>query len=438
MHAALLIPLYLCAALLPLALAWLGAREARPFWDELASGAGLLAFSIILVDFVLSGRFQIVSRRIGMDVTMRIHQLLARTALVLALLHPFLYQSPFNPARPWDPTRKETLTGDLESLTSGVLAWVLLGAFVALSIGRDRIGYRYETWRLMHGVGAALIAALTLHHTLHAGRYSADPALAATWIAMFFIAIATLVFVYLVRPLSQRRRPWRVREVKPLGLKTWGLTIEPVGHTGLDYTAGQFVWLNVGASPFSLDENPFSIASAPSSGASLDFIIKELGDSTSATGAVRPGERAYIDGPHGNLTVEHRREKGFAFIAGGVGVAPLLGILKELQLCADPRPSLLIYGNRVAEQIVAGDDLRQLWGAHGTEIRHVLSEPPPDWPGEIGLIDAALMRRLFRDEMKDWLFVLCGPAAMMETVEDALIELGVPASQILSERFQYD
>ena len=438
MHALLLIPLYLCVVLAPLALAWTGARPARPLWDELASGAGLLAFSIILVEFVLSGRFQAISRRIGMDVTMRFHQLLARTALVLALLHPFLYQSPFSPARPWDPTRQETLTADLESLATGILSWVLLGAFVALSIGRDRIGYRYESWRLMHGLGAVLIAALALHHALSAGRYSADPVLAATWMTMFALAVATLGFVYVVRPLSQRRRPWRVREIRRIALKTWGLTIEPVGHTGIDYAAGQFVWLNVGESPFSLHENPFSIASAPSSGPALEFVIKELGDFTGALGDIRPGERASIDGPHGALTVEHRREKGFTLIAGGVGVAPLLGILRQLQSDGDPRPTMLIYGNRVADQIVAGEELQRMRDAHGTEIRHVLSEPPPDWPGEVGMIDAALLSRLFRDEMKDWLFVLCGPAAMMETVEDALIELGVPASQILSERFQYD
>ena len=40
--------------------------------------------------------------------------------------------------------------------------------------------------------------------------------------------------------------------------------------------------------------------------------------------------------------------------------------------------------------------------------------------------------------MTRWLFVLCGPPIMMEVVEDCLIDLGVPARQILSERFTYD
>ena len=113
-------------------LGWARAQAAN-FWDEIATGAGLLAFAIILVEFVLSGRFRTISRTIGMDVTMRFHQLLARTALALALLHPFLYQSPFNPQLPWDPSRQLTLTHDLGSLGTGILGWVLLVTLIVLS-----------------------------------------------------------------------------------------------------------------------------------------------------------------------------------------------------------------------------------------------------------------------------------------------------------------
>ena len=129
---AILIVLYVCVVLLPLALAWSSGAPPRTFANELAAGAGLLAFSIILVEFVLSGRFRSISGQIGMDVTMRAHQLLARTALALALVHPFLYSGQFDYQRPWDTTRQLTLTTDFGALTSGLLAWVLLPAFVLL------------------------------------------------------------------------------------------------------------------------------------------------------------------------------------------------------------------------------------------------------------------------------------------------------------------
>lgn len=438
MSAFLLIPLYLLVTLLPLALAWAGARPARPFWDEMATGAGMLAFSIILVEFVLSGRFRTVSRSIGMDVTMRFHQLFARTALVLAIVHPFLYQSSRSPQRPWDPTRQLTLTYDLESLYTGILAWVLLTAFVVISIGRARSSYTYETWRLMHGLGALLIAGLVLHHSLAAGRYSQDPSLTWLWIGLFAIALLTLVYIYLIEPIWQRQRAWTVRAVKPLALRTWEVTIEPDGHSGLNYEAGQFVWLNIGHSSFSVNENPFSISSAPSSGPALQFVIKELGDFTRTIGKIKPGTIAHLDGPHGNLVASGRSEPGIALFAAGIGIAPLLGILRQLRLENDERLTLLVYGNRVENQIVYNDELTHLSCVHGTTVVHTLTQPEQGWEGHVGRINGQLVRELFEPEMRQWLFVLCGPDGMMESVEDTLIDLGVPPNQILSERFKYD
>jgi predicted ferric reductase len=295
MNPKLLIAVYLAMVLLPLVLSWVSGRPPRSFWDELAGGAGMLAFAIILAEFLLSGRFHIVSRRIGMDVTMRFHQLLARTALVFALIHPFLYRAPSNPQLPWDPNGQLTLSPGIEGIATGLTAWVLLIVLVALGIGRTRLDYRYETWRLMHGAGALLISGLLLHHTLSARDFDNDPWLIGSWIALFCVAVLSLLYVYLVKPLGQLHRPWRVSEVQPLSLKTWEVTIEPDDHEGLNHTAGQFCWLNIGHSPLTLHENRFSISSAPYSGPSLQFVIKELGDFTGSIMNVQRGTRAYVD-----------------------------------------------------------------------------------------------------------------------------------------------
>lgn len=430
---------YVLVVMLPLALAWTGAYPPRSFWNELATGAGLLAFAIILVEFILSGRFRSVSGRTGMDVTMRFHQLLARTALTLALIHPFLYRGLFDYQRPWDVTRQLTLTTDFTALTTGLVTWILLPAFVVLSIARDQLPYKYETWRWMHGLGALAIAGFGMHHTLHAGRYSQDPVLGFVWIAMFAVAVASLLYVYLAEPLFQRRRPWSVASVRPVALKTWEVSLQPQGHAGLAYHAGQFAWLNVGHSPFSLHENPFSISSAPTEDGRLEFVIKELGDFTSNVGQIKPGTKAYVDGPFGNLTMTGRNEPGIALIAGGVGIAPLLGILRQLHNQKDVRPTTLVYGNRIEEQIAYREELEALATDHDTRIAYVLSEPSAIWSGVSGIIDEQLIRSLFSsEEHKDWLYFLCGPPAMMETVEKALIGLGVPSHNILSERFIYD
>jgi len=428
------ISLYLVIVSLPLTLAAAFGGPPRLLHQEFASAIGILAFSIVLSEFVLSGRFKSVANRVGMDVTMRFHQLMARTALLFALVHPFLYQgTPSGGQRPWDPTRQLTLTTDFGAIMSGIAAFVLLPALVLLSIYRTQLDFKYETWRFLHGIGGLLIAVLLLHHAVYAGRYSGETPLIWLWIAMTAIAIGSLIYVYLIVPMMDRKRQWQVASIQRRSARQWEVSVAPVGHSGLGYKAGQFVWLNIGHGPFSLQENPFSISSAPSAGPNVSFVIKELGDFTRSLDKVQPGARAYLDGPYGSLVVDGRREPGIMLVAGGVGVAPLLGILRELRLTGDQREVRLLYGNRTEEQILYREELA------GEDVTHVLSEPPEDWQGETGVIDGALLDRILPpDQIREWLFVICGTSAMMDTVEDHLIARGTPSSRILSERFEYD
>ena len=102
-------------------------------------------------------------------------------------------------------------------------------------------------------------------------------------------------------------------------------------------------------------------------------------------------------------------------------------------------PTVLVYGNRAEDRITYRDELEVLSRDHGTKVIHLLSEPPLGWTGHTGIMDAQLIAELFQfPEMKDWLYLLCGPVKMMVTVEDKLIAMGVPSNQVLSERFNYD
>ncbi|MEP4941234.1 ferric reductase-like transmembrane domain-containing protein, partial [Saccharospirillum sp.] len=213
---------YLVVVTLPLGLSWWVGGPPRQFQQELASGMGILAFSMVLMEFILSGRFKAISNGVGLDVTMRFHQIMARTALAFALLHPFLYQgTPSGGQRPWDPTRALTITTDFSVLSTGIAAYLLLPSLVLLAIGRAQLNFRYETWRLLHGIGALLIAFLLLHHTVYAGRYGSQPVMSWVWLAMTGLAIGSLLSVYLLVPLLQRARPWRVTSVARLTPKQW-------------------------------------------------------------------------------------------------------------------------------------------------------------------------------------------------------------------------
>jgi predicted ferric reductase len=432
--------IYLALVLAPIGLAYSQGLPPRKWQDELSSALALAAYAAILIEFVLSGRFRTVSRTVGIDTIMRFHQLMARWLTVFILIHPFLYVTPLmGHPLPWDTSRRLTLGLSGASLTTGLIAWFALMAMVLLAIFREQRGTSYEAWRLSHGIAAVLIALLGAHHTIDAGRYSAHPTLAALWLFLLGVALFTLLWVYVLKPAWQLRNPYEVRSVRQIALKTWELIVAPKQGAPIAFSAGQFVWLNIGHSPFSLCENPFSIASAPAARDQLAFVIKEVGDFTRSLGRLTPGTTAYVDGPHGNLTLDGRTGTGIALIAGGVGIAPLLGILRQLRHDKDRRPIVVLYGNRVREQIVYADELSEMQADLNLRVEHVLGEPPLNWQGRTGVIGAAMLAAVFsHPDARSWLYFVCGPLPMIESVEKALLAKGVPVRQIVSERFYYD
>jgi predicted ferric reductase len=435
----MLISAYVVIGLLPLTLAWLQDRPPRPWRDELASGLALTGFAMLLLEFVLSGRFRLVSRRIGIDLTMWFHQLMARTLTGFILIHPYLYTTPVNPKYPWDETGQLSLGLDALSFSTGMAAWVLLPVLVLLGIFRNQLPFRYETWRILHATAALLIALFGLQHALGAGRYSAAPELGGVWLVMVGLAAASLFHVHVLLPLWKQRHPYQVVTVRPVALRTWELIVEPRQGEALQFEAGQFVWLGVGGSPFSIDEHPFSISSCPAERPRIGFTIKEAGDFTSRIGRLAAGTPAWLDGPHGHFHLQGRQARRLVFIAGGVGIAPIIGILRQLRHERDPRPMQLIYGNRCQEQIAYAEEIAALPETLHIAVHHILSSPPPDWTGLQGHLDRPLLCGLLGEEWYyDTLYFVCGPPAMLDAVEHCLEQIGIPLRNIVFEKLSYN
>lgn len=446
MRGSVLLALYLGITLLPLGLAAAQGKSPRAPLDEIATGLGLTALAILMVEFLLSGRFRLLSGRIGMDFTLRLHQLLARTSLIFLAVHPFLYHAPFAAERAFDPTAQTYVSLQGAAILTGVASYVGAIVLIVTAIFRDQLPYRYETWRRAHGILALFVVAMGFHHAISAGRYSSSGWLLVFWFLLFGVTLLTVFWVYAFRPMRQKQNAYDLASVRPVADKMWELSIRPHQDSPqappFRFEAGQFAWLNVGHSPYSVCENPFSIASSPDELPTVRFLIKELGDFTGSLQTLEPGTPCYLDGPHGHLSLKARNGEGIGLIAGGVGIAPLLSLLGDLDHRRDPRPVRLVYGNRKPAQMFDRASLDQKTETLDFKPFYVLSEPPPDWgkrENELtGLITPECLKRAFPFPVaSQWIFFVCGPPAMMEAAEAALIDLGVPAGQIISERFQY-
>ena len=150
-----------------------------------------------------------------------------------------------------------------------------------------------------------------------------------------------------------------------------------------------------------------------------------------AMSALHPGDRVRIAGPAGRLTLpegEHR----VAFLVGGVGITPVISMLRSWEPSAAPE-AVLFYGNREPECIPFVHEIGALEGER-LAVVHVVESAAGTWAGERGFITPEVVRRHL-DPADGWFFIVAGPPVMVNAMEACLVALEVPPSRALIERF---
>ena len=283
-------------------------------------------------------------------------------------------------------------------------------------------------------LGVAAIAFAQLHVSL-AGLYTNTWWKQGIWIGTAALMVGLVVYLRVVKPAWQRSYVWKVAEVRAERGHTHTLALEPVGHDGMRFQPGQFAWLKVAKTPFTLEEHPYSISSSAERTDRLEFGIKALGDFSSRVGEIQPGTPAFVDGPHGAFSIDRYRAAGYVFFAGGVGVTPTMSFLRTLADRRDPRPVLLFYADSAWEDVAYREELDSLAERLELETVYVLENAPDEWDGETGYIDRGVLERHLPVEDFTRFHFICGPPQMMDAVHSALLELGVPEAHIQMERF---
>lgn len=427
---------YFVLVALPLLALLAGPTEGgRGFAWDLAMALGFAGLAVMAAQSVLTARFRRVGAPFGQDILYYFHRWMGMGAAVLVIAHWAVLRA----------TAPEALAPVLPGaapsyMTAGRAALLLLAVLMATSLWRKPLRIEYDLWRLGHALFAAGAVLLAAVHVAGVDYYARVPLERALLLAYGAAWAALIVYVRVWRPLRLRARPWRVTSVRPAPGRSWTLTLDPEGHAGLRFQPGQFAWLTLRASPFAAREHPFSFSGSAAAGGALEFTIRELGDFTSTIGSVAPGEVAYVDGPYGGFTVDrHGGAPGFAFVAGGVGIAPIMSMLRTLADRSDRRPLRLVYANDRWEDMLFRDELAALARRLDLHVEHVLLHPPqgqPEgWNGATGYVTAEILRGVLPPEPNRVVFFVCGPKPMNDAVNGALRELGVPLHRIHHELF---
>jgi predicted ferric reductase len=290
----------------------------------------------------------------------------------------------------------------------------------------------YEAWHVIHTVLALVLVIGALGHVLFVDEYVSSLWKQVLWAVMSIAFAALIVWVRLIKP--SRARPWRLARVTPERGETTTLALRPPEGAGFAFAPGQFAWFAIGRSPFSLTQHPFSFSSSAER-EEVEVAVKALGDFTSGVHALEPGTTVYVDGPHGVFSMDQDEGPGFGFLAGGVGIAGLISMVRTMADRGDVRPAVLVYANRDWEGVAFREELEALQGRLDLTVVHVLEHPPEGWTGESGYVTADVLQRHLPPGYRRFQYFICGPDPMMDAAEAALVQLGVPAERVHTERF---
>jgi len=417
---------YLGAVLSPLVFAAIGGSQPEHgFWTNFSVALGFVGLAMMGLEFAMVARIRPLAAPFGQDALLQFHRQIGYVGLAFVLVH-------FAISANWDQlTLSKALHAPL-LVWFGMAALLSLIALIVSSVWRQRLRLSYEAWHITHTVLALVLVLGALGHILFVDEYVSSLWKQILWGLMSAAFVGLIVWVRVIKPRRALGRPWRLERVTPERGGTTTLALKP--PAGFGFQPGQFAWFAIGRSPFSLTQHPFSFSSSAERD-EAEIAVKALGDFTSTVGDLEPGTTVYVDGPHGVFSIDEDEGPGFGLIAGGVGIAGLISMLRTLADRQDVRPTVLFYANRDWDGVAFREELETLKDRLDLTLVHVLEQPPEAWPGETGYVTAAILSRHLPPGYQRFQFFICGPDAMMDAAEAALIELGVPPERVHTERF---
>lgn len=419
---------YIVIVSVPLMGGVLNLAHGRGFWLNFSIALGFVALSIFGAQFVNVLRVRPLTAPFGILTNFELHGRLGYAGFAFALAHPLLLFA--LDRKYW--ALLDVTTSPLRAKFA-VGASLALIAMVALARYRTVLRIHYRTWHALHWLLAMVVFGGGLVHAVLVNYYLEDKAEQAIWVSLGLIFVAAALWMRFGNPYVRWRRRWQVQAVSAptdgvveLSLVQTGADVQ--GRKAFTFRAGQFAWLIVGRSPFSISANPFTIASSAQRPECLRFIVRINSGYTSALRALQPGTRVYLDGPHGTFTMDEEVQGPLILIGAGVGVTPMLSMAETLADQGSARPVVLMLSNRRPDEVVGGEHFEALRGRLNLAVHQVFSSQGQR------MDDAFIARHLPPGASGGECFI-CGGTAFMDMAAAALRNAGIDATRIHAERF---
>lgn len=423
--------------------ALLSGMSSLPMSQLIAGASSNIAYSMMLVGLFIASRPRFLEKHVGMPKMYEIHALMTYLAVILVGIHIAVYWQGFGAI-----FRSATTTygyiafaGMLGGLLTGSLS--LSGMFInknkTLRTWKEKV-FNREAALWIHRI-SALVAIL--------GTYMQNyelPFLRANKLYMAVLTFWTVLIVgyYAWWKLSTTLLPKYV--VKDIYLATpslWVLEFEPKNGKLKDYTPGDYFFIRFkGGANITKEAHPFSTSSAITKlhDSSIEFMIKEAGDWTSALKNIKVGDVATLEGPYGNFYPQEVREadKPYVLFGGGIGLTPVLSILRSEADKGSQRKIHLVWALSWEHDMFMLDELDGYKAKFPNFTYDVIfsNEEVEGYP--YGFISGPFLQEIGVSEIyQEATFFICGPDVMMNASKNVLLNEGVPAENIYVDEFGF-
>jgi predicted ferric reductase len=377
----ILIVLYLLIISFPLVLAVvINPTSGQSFIYNIGKNFAIVGLTIMTFQILLSGRFKWIERSFGFDILIRYHRHMAILGDSLLILHPvFLVIGGAG-------LGLVTSFNIIWYVWLGRIALMLIIINVILSRLQLAARMKFEKWRISHNILAPAIIILGFVHSWNIGTDIWNTPMRILWVLLPVMSIIFFIYHRFIRPFILSRHPYKVIDVKEEADKVWTVRLAPPESLEVfDYLPGQFQFITFKRrKDLPVEEHHWTISSSPTVKGYVSSTIKALGDFTATIGETKVGDTAIVHGPFGRFShVLHPDEKTLVFIAGGIGVTPMMSMLRYMRDTKSNISVVLLFGNRREEEIIFKDELKAIEeGGHPVlKVVHVLSNPDKNWKG---------------------------------------------------------
>ena len=183
----------------------------------------------------------------------------------------------------------------------------------------------------------------------------------------------------------------------------------------------------------------YTIASAPTQRDYVEITVKREdhgAESRQLHDHVTTGDLIEVSGPLGAFTFTGNKSESIVLIAGGVGITPMMSVIRYLTDRSYPGDIFFLYGARAIEHFIFREELEYLQSRHpNLHVFATMSQSDGvSWTGATGPISKEFIAKSVPHIVRLRVH-LCGPIPMMQAVKAALDELDVPKAQIKTEAF---